>query len=256
VGVVVLCTLGPGCRSTPSESRYARHFDAAPWNGAASAQLDHVDRFVPEVVLLTAVPLCLPFDHSLNQSASGGVSDSTAQATDALTIGMGVAAGGVGLLDWSGGDDGAHFEIALESVTATALATGVLKQVVRRPRPDSSSTTSFPSGHTSFATAAATLLVQDVQDANGGTTPAWAWGLYAPALYIGVERVASDRHWASDVAAGAFLGVLIPNLIHDAHLSRSGEGQGILDPPHRMAWSLGPGIDDQGRLGLALDLSF
>ena len=65
-----------------------------------------------------------------------------------------------------------------------------------------SSQTSFPSGHTAAAFAVATTL----GDAAGST---WARaGLYGLATGTAWARLAEEKHWLSDVVAGAALGVL------------------------------------------------
>ena len=62
--------------------------------------------------------------------------------------------------------------------------------------------TSFPSGHTTVAFALATVL------ADRSRNP-WAAGLaYAGAAMTGFGRINHDRHWFSDVMAGALIGQL------------------------------------------------
>ncbi len=78
-----------------------------------------------------------------------------------------------------------------------------LKTVANRKRPgDSRSYQSFPSGHTSTTFATATAL-----------TYSYGWKAavitYPLAIYTGASRMADDRHWLSDVVAGAYLGFLI-----------------------------------------------
>lgn len=57
----------------------------------------------------------------------------------------------------------------------------------------------FPSGHAARAFALATVLAE-----RHGRTAAWI--AYPLATLVGLSRVASDAHWASDVLAGAALG--------------------------------------------------
>jgi len=78
--------------------------------------------------------------------------------------------------------------------------TYVIKYAVDRTRPNGDPR-SFPSGHTSATFATATVL----QEHYG-----WKVGVpfYALATYTAAERVMNDKHWASDVAFGAVVGVL------------------------------------------------
>ena len=78
----------------------------------------------------------------------------------------------------------------------------LLKVAVRRERPDGSGKASFPSAHTSNAFALATVAEQHY---------GWAVGVpaYAFAATIGASRIVRDRHYLSDVVAGATLGVIV-----------------------------------------------
>lgn len=96
-----------------------------------------------------------------------------------------------------------------------ALTSGVIysgKAFVGRARPDDptydgddfgilSGRGSLPSGHTAMAFALATSLADDIDRP-------WATvGLYTAASAVGWSRINDDRHWLSDVAAGAVLGI-------------------------------------------------
>ena len=63
-------------------------------------------------------------------------------------------------------------------------------------------TTSFPSGHASSGFMAATLL------AEGQKAP-WRWGWYGLAAVVASSRIHTRVHHASDVVAGAALGVVL-----------------------------------------------
>lgn len=71
-------------------------------------------------------------------------------------------------------------------------------------RPDSYSYTSFPSGHTSLAFAAATVYAMEYSD-----RPLVKIGAYSAASIIGLSRITENKHWASDVLIGGILGHLI-----------------------------------------------
>ena len=77
---------------------------------------------------------------------------------------------------------------------------GVIKVSANRTRPDGTNL-SFPSGHTSVSFASATVLQQEF---------GWKVGLpaYVIASYIGASRIEDKRHFLSDVAFGAAIGIV------------------------------------------------
>lgn len=106
-------------------------------------------------------------------------------------------------------------DAALWAVASGALAGGVtaiVKPLVGRQRPPRGDPAafhpfgghhSFPSGHTSFAFAVASSLAHSTPD--GWSDVAF----YAAATLTGLSRINHNRHWASDVVAGAALGYLM-----------------------------------------------
>jgi len=100
--------------------------------------------------------------------------------------------------------------LGMDLVEATLLADGmtqVIKVSVRRERPIRDDGTrasgfAFPSGHSAGTFAAATVLQQHL---------GWKWAVptYLTASYVAMSRLVDDRHWASDVTAGAALGIIV-----------------------------------------------
>ncbi|HUQ67043.1 MAG TPA: phosphatase PAP2 family protein [Flavitalea sp.] len=64
-------------------------------------------------------------------------------------------------------------------------------------------TSSFPSGHTTGAFAAATVFAMEYRD-----RPLVKIIAYGTASLIGLSRITENKHWVSDVLAGAALGLL------------------------------------------------
>ncbi len=89
------------------------------------------------------------------------------------------------------------FLIMTTTVTSLKLTTNI-------KRPDGSSNNSFPSGHTATAFMGAEFLWQEYKDVS-----LW-YGItgYVIATGTGFFRMYNDRHWLTDVAAGAGIGIL------------------------------------------------
>jgi membrane-associated phospholipid phosphatase len=80
------------------------------------------------------------------------------------------------------------------------VVTHAIKFSVRRVRPDGT-LYSFPSGHTSTSFASATVLQRHF---------GWKAGIpaYAVATYVAASRIEEKRHFLSDVAFGAAIGIV------------------------------------------------
>jgi membrane-associated phospholipid phosphatase len=79
-----------------------------------------------------------------------------------------------------------------------------VKRWTAERRPDSSDVLSFPSGHTATAFVSAEFLRQEYK----GVSPWIGAGGYAVAVLTGYLRMYNNKHWLSDVAAGAGIGIL------------------------------------------------
>ena len=93
--------------------------------------------------------------------------------------------------------------VGADLVSANIVAqtlTGAVKMSVRRGRPDGTQF-SFPSGHTSVSFASATVLQRHF---------GWKAGVpaYAMASYVAASRIHDKRHFLSDVAFGAAVGIV------------------------------------------------
>jgi membrane-associated phospholipid phosphatase len=106
-------------------------------------------------------------------------------------------------------------------IAATLVLAGATssasKLVLGRPRPSHSSNAdtyvpfsgqeAMPSGHTAIAFALATSLADEIDRS-------WASvGLYTLATGVGWSRINDDRHWLTDIAAGAALGITTSRVV-------------------------------------------
>lgn len=92
-------------------------------------------------------------------------------------------------------------------MAGTVFAT---KDLTHQLRPDGSNYASFPSGHTATAFAAAEFMRKEYQDVS-----IW-YGVagYAAAAATGYLRMYNNKHWLSDVVAGAGVGILSTDLAY------------------------------------------
>ena len=120
-----------------------------------------------------------------------------------------------GLISDEGIREAARLSAAL--AVESALVNGAVKSLFRRERPAHAEerphhlrqplTSSFPSGHASAAFMAATLLAERTR-----VKPLW----YALAGVVAASRVHTRIHHASDVVAGAALGLALGRVVRKA----------------------------------------
>jgi len=88
-----------------------------------------------------------------------------------------------------------------KSIGVSTAATFALKFTVRRERPDGSNDRSFPSAHTMYAFQGATFIHRRYGFAYSAAA-------YLGAVFVGYSRIEADKHYLSDVLAGAAIGSL------------------------------------------------
>ena len=102
-------------------------------------------------------------------------------------------------------------ERLIVGATAYAIMGAVvngIKYTAKIRRPDNSAYNSFPSGHTATVFTGVEMLYQEYKHSDPwvGITG------YVVATGVGLLRIYNNRHWASDVVAGAGIGILSTKL--------------------------------------------
>jgi hypothetical protein len=94
--------------------------------------------------------------------------------------------------------------IVATSYLIMGIAVNSLKRTLKVERPDGSGFNSFPSGHTATAFMGAELVYQEYKDVS-----IW-YGIsgYLVATGTGAFRLYNNKHWLTDVVAGAGIGIL------------------------------------------------
>lgn len=134
------------------------------------------------------------------------------------------------------------------SYAASALIMGVLvnsiKYTAKVERPDGSSNNSFPSGHTANSFTNATFLHKEY----GHKSPMYSIAGYSMSTFTAVGRGLNNRHWISDVLAGAGIGILSTQLGYffvDKFYGNDGDRPGVdsfedpLDRPSFLSLKVG-----------------
>lgn len=185
------------------------------------------------VVGLTSTVALLPFDRAITRAlrapgaqSHGGLRSTADVFNAAGGVGTVVSAAsllGVGLVARSATVTQLGVRSA-EALVISATAGSLLKGVLGRQRPfvdertpyvfalgrgfNTPGKTSMPSGHTSASFAVATALSQTLRIRAPRVARVMTPLLYTSASLVGISRVFSGRHWASDVAGGALVGTL------------------------------------------------
>jgi membrane-associated phospholipid phosphatase len=161
------------------------------------------------IAILAAGGLGAAMGHTSDRSVSTAMSGSQRLGT---VFGLGEAAGGArmqlfgALGTYAVGRFSGHNKIAtigadlIQSQIVAQSMTAAIKMSVNRTRPDGTQY-SFPSGHSSVTFATATVLQRDL---------GWKVGIpaYGFATYVAASRIQDKRHFLSDVAFGAAIGIV------------------------------------------------
>lgn len=159
------------------------------------------------------------------------IDDYTQYLPTVVMLGM-KAAGVRGRSSWE--------RMLISDIFSAALMSGtvyIVKHNAGVVRPDGSNQHSFPSGHTATAFMTASMLSKEY----GGRSPWISVGAYTVAAGTGLMRMANNKHWLSDVMAGAGIGILSTELgyyfadliFRDRGLNKKYAGQKNFSVPER-----------------------
>lgn len=208
----------------PRPANSPGYFDAKTWGNAFAVQLERPDQLALASTALAATLVLPEYDRRLNRESADDqpLTEGSTANGDGVAIGLGVLATGLGGANWIGGDGGRDAQVLLQSFVLVDGVTEALKHTTRRRRPADSAQDSFPSGHTSFAFCMATFVQRSIARDHDGAAEVLSYLAYVPALYVGIDRSEASRHWPTDIAFGAFLGITLTNVVFDASYGEPG----------------------------------
>lgn len=117
--------------------------------------------------------------------------------------------------------------ILVKSELLMSLVVQGIKRTSKVERPYGPVFTSFPSGHTAQAFLSATFLAKEY----GHISPWISVGAYTTATGVGVLRMMNNKHWISDVLAGAGIGILSVEFVYLTHQHRWGKKNNLVFAP-------------------------
>jgi membrane-associated phospholipid phosphatase len=222
--------------------RTTRRFPANLWRGARG--MFSSDNLVPLAAGGAATGLSAFFDDDVRSAVADpgnslGRNLSSVGALPAVGIVTGLFVGGRFAHEQR--FRAATYDL-LDAMIVNAAYTQVLKFATQRERPDGSNKHSFPSGHSSDAFALATVVERHY---------GWKLGVpsYVLAGAIGYSRIMQDKHWLSDVVAGATLGYVVGHTVVRVN------GRPLDVEAKKTTWNLSPVVSRSSR-GLLLAVSF
>jgi membrane-associated phospholipid phosphatase len=212
-----LLTVSPGLVS-------AQAIDTIPEVPAPATGSPHVIRLYHVAAAAAGLSLLMMLDQPVQRYAvdnSGSGADNVASSVRHYgqpevygTVTLGLLAAGLATGNSSITRSGGRLAASL---LLAGVATEIGKEMLGRPRPEQSldsdgfvpfsGQVSLPSGHTAMSFALATSLADDLH------RPLASIGLYGMATAVGWSRINDNRHWLSDVAAGALVGVTSAKLV-------------------------------------------
>jgi membrane-associated phospholipid phosphatase len=198
----------------------------------------HADNVVPFLAGSAAAATASFFDQNVRESLQA----TTLDWGDALETGAGPVWSTVfvaGMFTAGRFSDGSRFRAMTYDMLDAAVInfgyTELIKVAVGRVRPNQEDDKSFPSGHSSNAFALATVAERH-----------YGWKIGVPAYLlaglVGASRLEQDKHYLSDVVAGATLGYIVGRTVVRVN------GRPVEDAPARgAALSVAPIVSRRAR---------
>lgn len=218
MGIFVLATLNASAQIDSSRLQHYQNTELAfPKTGNVKSRSNKVSSFILPGALVTYGVVAL----NNNQLRNLDVSTSKEMLEDQphfktsidnyLQYAPAAAVYGLNALNIKGKNNFADRTImyALTTLVSGAAVSGI-KKWASVARPDGSASNSFPSGHTTTAFAAAEFLHQEYKSSS----PLLSFAGYAAATATGLLRMYNQRHFLSDVVAGAGIGMLSTKLVY------------------------------------------
>ena len=131
--------------------------------------------------------------------------------------------------------------VILKSEVFMLASVFAVKNLTNITRPDGTAT-AFPSGHTAQAFLAASIVHTELREKSQW----YGVGAYTIATGVAALRMLNDKHWESDVFAGAGFGILSAHLAYLTHRHRWGR-----KPLGAASWQVAP-LYYAGATGLTL----
>ena len=128
--------------------------------------------------------------------------------------------------------------LILKAEAINAVAVFGLKSVTKQVRPNGENSYSLPSGHTAHAFLAASIIHSELRHRSRW----YGIGAYTIATSVGALRMLNNKHWQSDVFAGAGIGILSSHLAYLSHRNRWGRKPSVSFSPTYIYGTPGVGL--------------
>ena len=223
--VLMSLTSGPALADSSTEENVSLgHFPGAVWDDITALPTWENTWWLLGGSALTIVVYQFEDPDKASEALNKGIWDSLSDFGNIwgdMRVQGSLALGTWGIGSWAGNDEVAGFGFDLSRGLLLSYATtSILKVTVNRTRPNGEEY-SFPSGHTAAAFTTAGVVTRRY----GG----WLGGLsIGLGILTGMGRMEDEKHYASDVVAGATIGWII------------GRTVARKDPNDKTAWQVVP----------------